>query len=327
MSVLSELSQSARSLSKSPSLPLIAVLSLGLGVGVNTTLYSVVKSMLLDDISAAEPSRLVRAWVGGTNRMSYANFRDMEDTRAFQGWAGYTLYIIKQQTGSNTDKVWGQLVTGNYFDVLGVKAALGRTFSPEEASPERNPLVAVISNSYWRQQFGGDPGVLGREMRLNGETFTIIGVLPEDHRGILGFSFAPKIYVPFSTALNAELLNRAQTSILEAFGRLAHGVSEPQARTALLTRAEELKHRFPAVNEHLNQVQLYGMSGWRKFSAKGFPVPVLVFSALLLGMSGMVLLIACANIAGLLLARGVNRQRDIAVRLALGASKSDIFAI
>src|SRR5688500_13383553 len=147
MSVLREVSQSARSLFKTPSLPVIAILSLGLGVGVNATLFSVFKSVFLDDISAVQPSRLVRAWVGGTNRMSYANFRDLEDARVFQGWAGYSLAPLNYGTSSGTEKLWGQMVTGNYFDVLGVKAAVGRTFTAAESQAERDPRGVVISHS------------------------------------------------------------------------------------------------------------------------------------------------------------------------------------
>ena len=292
MSFLRDVHQCARSLAKSPSLPAVAILSLGLGIGVNTTLFSLFKSLFLDEISAAQPGRLVRTWVGGMNRMSYANFRDLENSRAFRGWAGYTMAPFTLRTGEQGSKIWGQIVTPNFFDVLGVKTASGRTFSNDEQA-------AVLSHAFWRQRFEGASDAIGRTINLNNQTYTIVGVLPEGYRSVLGFGVSPQVYVPFSTILNRDLMERSRTGTLEAFGRLAPGVTEMQAKSALLAGAQELKRLYPKENEFLDKVELFPMSGLGRVKAKGYPTPLAVFSIALLVISGLVLLIACANVSGL----------------------------
>ena len=164
-------------------------------MSVNTMLFSTIKGLLFADVTAADPSRLVLVSMGGANVTSYPNLLDLRRSGILAGVAGAKLAFLSARTGEEAQRTLGEVVTANYFDVLGVHAAFGRTFSPDEGQPARNPRVAVLSYGYWRRAYGGDPGVFGRGLSIYGQSFTVVGVLPQDYRSLIGFGFAPDMYV------------------------------------------------------------------------------------------------------------------------------------
>ena len=323
-----------RVLRASPGFAAVAVLSLALGIGANTSIFSVVNAALLRPLPVTEPDRLVFVFNGNTAEpwgvSSYPDYQDYRDqNEVFSGMLTYSSITLSARVEDQTDLISGSIVSGNFFDVLGLRAALGRTFAPEEDKTPNTHPVAVISHGLWQQRFGGDPNIIGQQLALNGHAFTIVGVTPAGFNGpdVLENN---DIYIPtmmqalvrpprggFSGDMNPDLLSRRGPRWMRMIGRLKPDVSFEQAQAAMTTIASGLEQAYPETNRN-TIASLFPVS---KIDPQGYP-QLLSVAGLLLGVVGLVLLIACANVANLLLARASARRREIAVRLAMGASRS-----
>jgi putative ABC transport system permease protein len=316
-SLLRDVRYSARTLRKSPGFTLVAILSLALGIGVNTAIFNLFNEVFLKDLSARDPGRLLRIEAGRSGQMSYPNYRDLQENRVFDDLAAYTLSQESWSAGNETRTVRSHLVTSNFFDVLDVQAARGRTFPAAEAQPEQQPQLVVLSHQFWRR-LGSEPHIIGRDLTLNGRPFTVIGVLPEKYRSVAEFGEAPELYLPLSELLVPGLHDRNQ-SLFIVIGRLPAGLTGRQAEAALTAAARRLEQAYPQQNKDFGRASTHAMSGIQKLEK--YNAEVWLLAGLLFFVVSLVFVIACANVASMLLARGVNRRREIAMRLALGASR------
>jgi predicted permease len=308
----------ARTLRKSPGFTLMAILSLALGIGVNTAIFNLFNEAFLKDLTARDPGRLLKIEAGRFGQMSYPNYRDLQENGIFDGLAAYTLSQESWSAGDATRTVRSHLVTSNFFDVLGVRAASGRTFPAAEAGPEQNPQLVVLSHQFWQRRLGGAPDIIGRDLALNGRPFTVIGILPEKYRPVAEFGEAPELYLPVSELLVSGLHDRHQ-SLFIVIGRLRAGTSVFQAEAALSAAAGRLEQTYPHENKGVGQVATRAMSGIQKLEK--YDAEVWFLAGMLFLVVSLVFVIACANVASMLLARGLSRRREIAMRLALGAGR------
>ena len=313
-----------RTLRNSPGLTAVAVLTLGLGIGVNGAIFGVMNALLFRRLPVSEPERLVtmnRSGSGPTH--SYPDYRDIRDrTRTFAGVAAYRFAPMNLGGSAAPARIWGYLATGNYFDVIGVRPIVGRAFTADDdRAPGSHPVI-VLSYGCWQRRFGGDSSIAGRSVLVNGLPYTILGVMPPKFRGTELF-FAPDVWVPMAMQAKIESgndwLERRQTHNIFVIGRLAPGVTRPQAESAVNIVAGELAREHPTLNEGLRiTLSPPGLAGTL---LRG---PVVGFATALLIVAAMVLLLACVNLTGLLLARVADTQRDRAIRLALGARRGDL---
>jgi predicted permease len=321
--LLQDLRFAVRSLRRAPSFTASAILTLALGIGATTAMFSAVNALLLRPVPAHEPERLVYLSLsseGGRlfTQASYPFFREVQDrSRVLDGLAAFSARELSVRIGGINEVVSGTFVSDNYFEVLGVRPSRGRLF----ASSEARGSEIVLAYPLWQRRFGGDPSVLGRTVSVNNQTFTVIGVAPREFtRAQIGA--VPEFWLAAAAApavLRQPEWISGHTAGLDLVGRLKHGVSTAQAQQALSTVAREVQKEQPDAHP-LDGVILREASPipWhRKDTVLGF-LKLLAIATLL------VLLIASVNVAGMLLARGTAKERDTAIRLSLGASRSRI---
>jgi predicted permease len=322
-----------RTLRRGPGLVIAATVILAFGIGLNGLVFGIVNGLLLRPLPAADAGRLVALYRtdpqgDGTTPLGYLDYVEWRDRSGiFDGLAAFDDVPLSVETGSGAgaEMVWGEAVTSNYFSVLAMRPALGRFFGPADSVPGASP-VAVVSHESWRLRFGGDPEIVGRAIRINGSRFTIVGVAPPGFHGMRTFGFWPEVWAPLAMH---DVLVPGSTRMLQGrgdgwavtFGRLRPGWSRARAEGAAALFARQLAQAYPADNRDAGAVVLPARSG---FENPQFVPPrmLLLSSSLALFAVVLVLLVVCANLANLLLARVATRQRELAIRLSLGCSRA-----
>lgn len=302
----SDLRYAFRALRRSPGFALAAIFSLALGIGANTTIFSLTMEFLFSVPSARQPERLASIQLAGNSHSPMPMYRFVRDTHTFDGLAGsFEEHQVNWRNGEETSQLGVYWVTDNYFEVVGVPVVIGRPMQPGD----RN--VAVLNYNFWQSRLAGDPYAVGRTMILDGEPHTVIGVLPRDHRTLLGFGFAPALYVPVHD----------DKAFVAFVARLPEGMNRQAAFTRLKVIGQELDRNFPNRDFHwTDDIRVDAVAGLERLKSLNM-IPFTAFFGVLMVVVGLVLLIACANVASLLLARASSRRQELGIRLAIGAGR------
>ena len=318
--VFRDLRYTLRALVREPMLLVAATVSIALGAAGNIAVFSLARELVFAPPDVRDPATLVSMRVSHGSHARFQRWRDLDRSGALEHIAGFSLETqINWLDREAAVSIVPMVVTDNFFEVTGVPLARGRAFSSAEARAELDPHVAVVSHEFWQRHLGGDSAVLGRVLTLNGESYTVIGVLKPGLRSVFGFGIAPGIYLPLNRSIFPEFRS-SSAAIVQLLGRLKPGQSVAEGRAAVDASDRRLAR--------LEGDTLYGgVQEFARVGTLGTAKTVRLvggFFALLGLVSLFVLLIACANVAGLLIARGARRRQEIAIRLAIGGSRGRV---
>jgi putative ABC transport system permease protein len=325
--MLKDINYGLRKLLKNPGVTLVAVITLGLGIGANTAIFSGVNAFLMRPLPVPRPHELIRPMEVAEDRelhdeMSYPDFLDYRaQSSSFLGLAAEDMASAAIDTEDQNDVIWGQVVSANYFDVVQVNPLLGRTFAPDEDKIVGGSPVLVLGHSLWQRRFASDPNIVGKMVRLNNRPYEVIGVAPEYFTGTK-FALSMDFWTPISMAedlrRSPKLLEDRGSHWMNVIGRMKPGVTLDQGSADLSGIANRLNQAYPnSRSSDTRAVVMTETDG--RFEDMGT-----VFKsggAIAMSIVGLILLIACANVANLMLARAAARRKEIGIRLALGASR------
>ena len=325
---IQDLRYGIRMLLKSPGVSIVAVLALALGIGANTAIFSSVSAFLFRPLPVPEPDQLVRTFEVSDDRgigeeISYPDFVDYRDQNTvFEGIVAESMVQAALSDQKLNDVIWGQVVSGNYFDVLRVKPVLGRTFAPDEDKTPGAAAVVVLGHSLWQRRFAADQNIVGKTVELNGRPYNVIGIAPPSFKGTK-FGLALDFWAPMMMVEELDhsphVLTSRHSHWMNVIARLKPGVTRDQAAAAMTGIAQRLNQTYPNDRTSGTQVTLKTEQDGRWGDASGIMKSA---GAIAMAIVGLILLIACANVANLLLARAASRRKEMGVRLALGASRT-----
>src|SRR6202795_2639250 len=336
---MQDLRYGLRMLRKNPVFTAVAVLSLALGIGANTTIFTVVNAVLLNALPVRDLPRLVQMdTVDGKTLvtqarseklgMSFPIFQNYAgDNKVFTDLAAFMPIAVTWSGGAEPRQLQSELVSANYFDVLGIRPARGRVFMPDEDTKPSGNDVAVLSYALWANKLGSDLGIIGKPLILDARPYTVIGIAPQGFRGTVMFFSSEQVWIP--TSMKDQVLgvkikdffNERRFLTVETFGRLKPGLEMSVAEASLKTIASHLETEFPKDNRGRSVAlspladAAVGVNDHKRIALAG---------GMMMGVVGLVLLIACVNLANLLLAQGARRQKEISLRAALGAGRTRI---
>jgi predicted permease len=327
MALKRDLLYALRGFRNNPTFTAVAIASLALGIGLNTAIFNLVSAVLMQPLPVADPARLLSVFTldranPGFLYCSYPNYRDFRDRNTV--FSGLLLYTVIQATltgQGEPEDLTAQMVSGNYFEVLGVRAPIGRTFIPDEDRVPGEQAVAVISNAFWRRKFAGSRSAVGAAISLNNRQYTVVGVAPRTFRGPNAL-VNTDVWVPFMMYQQiypmADWIDHRKALLFPVIGRLKSGVTRQQAEDNMKTLTAQLAREYPADNRGRTMALIPLTETLIQPNSRGGFVLV---GGVALAASGLVLLIACANVANLLLVRAAGRRKEMALRVALGVNR------